>query len=824
MMLPAWFEQFGRDIRYAFRILRQSPGFTASVVLSLALGIGVNTAIFSLVDALMLRWLPVHNPQELVQLKMRALRSAAPPGESLSYAIAKAFNGRKDIFSGAFGFTQATFTLGPGGSVESVQGAYVTGDCYQTLGLTPAAGRLLDQSDDQPGAPLVAVISHGFWQRRFGGTVDAIGRTLVLDRQPVTIVGVSAAGFTGVNVGAVADITAPVSALERLEPGAAGLLGPGNFWLRVLARPQRGLSPQQAQARLAVAWPQIAESAISPAWPAKRRQGMIDSTFELAPGATGYTYLREQFRKPLLVLMAVTGLVLLIACANVANLLLARSAVRRREISVRLAIGAGRARIVRQLLTESTLLSLLGAALGVELAWAMSHVLVTTLAAGNASLALDMAPNWHVLAFACGVAILNGVIFGLAPALQTTAGDRSGMLREDHRMTRSRSRLLSSLVSVQVALSLLLMVAAGLFGRTLQNLHRIDPGFRSEGVLLVDLAGQHEGYKGPQLLPFYNSLLSRVQQLPGVRSASIVSHTPLSGSTWSEAVMPKGQRLPDNDNARFVAAGPGLFATMQTGMIAGREFEAHDQGTPLLAIVNQTFAEKFFASRNPVGEYLTATVSNPPSDLEIVGVVQDAANGNIRDTHRPIVYVPYSAGTTRSGSLVIRAAGSLGEVAEAVRKSMQPSFPNTPLEVRGLGEQVERTLVRERLMAELGSGFGVLGLLLACVGLYGLLAYSVVRRTREIGVRLALGAQRNSVLWLIARGALRLVATGLAIGLPAAWLMSGMVKSMLFGLTPTDPLTLTGAAVLLALAGLAAGCIPARRAASVDPMTALRHE
>jgi predicted permease len=817
-----WLEQFWRDVQYAFRTLRHNPGFTATAVLSLAFGIGANTAIFSLIDALMLRWLPVHNPQELVQLKWP--RGDRPGEDSFSYQIVKALADQRDIFSGVCGFTGAGFDVGPPGSVRHVQGAWVTGDFYRTLGLSPVLGRLLERSDDEPGAPLAAVISYSYWQRQFAGSPTAVGQSLRVNSVPVTIAGVSPRGFTGANAGSVADISMAVAAVPRLNPAFTGIIGPGNFWLNVLGRPLAGVSLSQTKAHLAAVWPQIAEQAASANWPPPRRKEMAEATLDLIPGGAGPSYLRNLFREPLMVLMGVASLVLLIACANVASLLLARASARQREISVRLAIGAGRARIVRQLLTESTLLSGIGALLGIWLAWLSSRFLLATLSGGYWAVDFDLSPNWHVLGFAIAIAVANGVLFGLAPAWQTTAIGGSAVLKEDGRMTRSRSRLLSSLVSVQVALSLLLLVGAGLFVRTLQNLLNVDPGFRREGVLLVDLDGQREGYTGARLTAFYSDLLDRVRRVPGVACASISSHTPLSGSTWSEAAVPKGQPVPQRDTAIFIAAGPGFFATMQTPLIAGREFDERDRGDANVAIVNQAFAARYFPGRSPLGEYLSATVTSPPSDLRIVAVAKDTMTGSLRQPPEPTVYVSYFQRESGTDSLEIRAAGSISQIAAAIQKKLQPSFPKTPIDVRPLTAQVEQTLVEERLMAKLAGGFGGLGLMLACVGLYGLLAYSVVRRTKEIGVRLALGAQRGLVVWMVARRALALVIAGVAVGLPLARLLSRKVQSMLFGLTATDAGVMAAAVGSLVAAGLVAAYVPARRAARVDPMTALRHE
>jgi predicted permease len=441
----------------------------------------------------------------------------------------------------------------------------------------------------------------------------------------------------------------------------------------------------------------------------------------------------------------------------------------------------------------------------------------------------DLTPSWHVLGFTTAVAIATGVLFGLAPAFQITAAGPSQMLKDDARMTRSRSGLLSALVSAQVALSMMLLVGAGLFARTLQNLLSIDPGFRREGVLLVDVDGRQQGYRATRLAAFYRELLDQVQHVPGVVSASISSHTPLDGSTWSEAVVPKGQPLPENDNALFIAAGPGFFKTMQTPLISGRDFDAGEQGKANVAIVNQTFAARHFPGQNPVGTYVSATVTQPPSDLQIIGVAKDTITDGLRATPRPTVYVSYFQRATSGGfiantMLEIRAAGSLTQVASAIRNELQPRLPVTPVEVRSLASQVDRTLVQERLMANLAGGFGVVGLLLACIGLYGLLAYSVARRTKEIGIRMALGAQQTGVLWMVGKNALRLLGVGVAVGLPAAWMASRWVNSMLFGLRPDDPGIMATATLLLGAAGLAAAYFPARRGARVDPMTALRHE
>lgn len=819
-----WLEQLWQDVQYARRTMRRSPGLSATVILSLALGIGANTAIFSLFDALMLRWLPVRDPQELFHLEVGS-KTDRSTDDAFSYRLVKTLAEQRDLFSGVAGSSAGTFQVGLPGSIRPVPGAWVTGGYYETLGLNPVLGRLLTFSDDQTGAPLAAVISYGYWERQYSRDPHILEQTLRISGAPVAIVGVSPPGFTGANVGSIADITLPVSALPVTDPPQAGLLQPGNSWLRILVRPRPEISLPQWKARVAALWPSIVERTVSPTWPLEMRKQFAEAPLVFSPGGTGYSRLREIFRQPLLILMASVAVVLLIACANVASLMLANAAARRREVSVRLALGAGRGRIVRQLLTESVLLSLVGAVLGTGLAWLTARLLVGNIAA---MAKFDVTPNAHVLLFTIGVSITSAVLFGLVPALQTTAGGPAPVLKDDTRMTPAGSRLLSMLVAAQVSLSLMLLIGAGLFVGTLRNLLTINPGFHREGVLLVDLDPPQPEAKG-STLAFYRNLLDLIRRTPGVVSASISSHSPLDGATWSEAVMPKGQPLPKRDNAVFIAAGPGFFETLRTPLLQGRGFDARDEGSPAIAIVNRTFATLHFPGQNPVGQYLTATVTQPPSDLQIAGVVEDSLTSRLQAAPRPTVYVSYFHRASHGGflpgtTIEIYAAGSMTQVAEAVRQIVQQRRPNSAVEVRSLDEQVKESLMREKLLANLAGGFGIVGLSLACVGLYGLLAYSVSRRIKEIGIRMALGAHRGRVQWMVIRDALRLLGLGIAVGLPVAWLLSRGLRSMLFGLTPSDPRVLLAAVLLLSVAGLTAAYIPARKGSRVDPMTALRHD
>jgi predicted permease len=809
-------DDVGRDVKYAVRVFIKNPGFTAIVVMTLALGIGANTAIFSLLDALMLRWLPVRNPQELVQITRAA---SGPAGDAFSYPIVRVLDDQRDVFAAVAGFSSFSYDVGAPGSFTRVPGAIVTGSFYETLGLQPAIGRLLTRQDDEPGAPLVAVISHGYWERQHQRRGDVVGQAVRLNGVPFTVVGVSPRGFVGANVGSTADITVPVAALPRVSPSAAPLLEPGNFWLRALARPMAGVSIPQTTARLNAVWPRIADSVLAPHWPPARQKAMAESVFQLIPGGTGYSYLRDLYRKPLLVLMGVVAVVLLIACANVASLLLARALVRRREIAVRLAIGAGRGRIVRQLLLESTLLSSIGAAFGVGLAWLSGRFLVRLIAnsSGPAQVAFDLTPNWHVLGFTTAVAVATGVLFGIVPALQTTAAGPSAALKAEG-PSAARSRLLPSLVSLQVALSVILLAGAGLFVRTLQNLQRFDLGFTAENVLLVDLEGRREA------VPL--DLLDDVRRLPGVTSASVSTHTPLSGAVWSEPAVPAGQAVPERDNAFFVGAGPGFFATMQIGLKAGRDFTDRDTAeSPGVAVVNEAFAQRHFATRDVVGQHLSANVRGTRKDLEIIAVAGNTNAAGVRLPAPPTVYVAYRQLTGDfPTTLTVRAAGPLARVSADVRQAIQSKLTDAPVDVHPLSAQVEATFVQERMMAMLGGGFALLALTVACIGLYGLLSYSVAQRTREIGIRMALGARAGRIVANVLSDGGRLVLLGIAVGLPAAWAASRWVESMLFGLRPTDPAAIGGAILLLAIAAQVAAYIPARRASRVNPLTALRHE
>ena len=816
-------EQLLQDVRYAWRMLRNHPGFSAAAILSLALGIGANTAIFSLIDALLLRSLPVRNPGQLVQLYLVEQGRAV---NSFGYPSIGALAARTDVFSGLCGFTAAAFNLTGSDTPERVSGAWVTGGYYRTLGVEALAGRVLTPDDDRPGRPLVAVIAYDYWASRFGRDFAIVGSNLQIEGQPVRIVGVSQRGFSGANVGEEANVTLPLAALAQLYPERAPNLESGSQWLRVLARPLPGVSLAQAKARLAVIWPQIAVIATTPRMNARRRDVIQASTIDLIPGGAGFSYLRAQFRRPLMVLMGVTGLVLLIACANFANLLLVRGAARSKEIALRFAIGAARGRIVRQLLAESLMLSLIGTVMGMALAGLGSRLLVVLLSSGRRDrILLDLHPDTTVLLFTSGIALVTGILFGLAPALRATAVGPGPALKADGGSRGSgRSRLLAPVVVLQVALSLVLLIGAGLFAGTLRNLQNVDPGFRHEGVLLVNLDGRRAGYQGVRLATFYQDLLQRFARLHGVESASLSGNTPLSGGTWTDPVTINGQATA---SVHFNNVAPRFFETLGTSLLSGRDFSERDgPDSPAVAIVNQTFVQRYLPDGSPLGRQFSK--AGGKGTIEIVGVVGNTVAQSLREPPPPAIYLPFfqDPSMIAFASFEIRAGGSLTQTAALVREQLSAALPRTAtqVQIQGLTEQVERTLIQERLLAALGTSFGALALILAAVGLYGLLTYTVSRSTGEIGIRMALGAQRGEVLWTVFQRALRLLVWGLALGVPAAWAGSRLIASMLFGLTATDPLVVAGACALLGATALAAASVPARRASRVDPMVALRYE
>jgi putative ABC transport system permease protein len=819
-------DNVGQDLRHAIRSLRKSPGFAAVAIVTLALGIGANTGIFALIEVLLLRSLPVRDPQELIVL-LRVQGSQS--GGAFSYPQVRHLADQDEIFRGLCGFSGDTFHVGPPEALEPVGGAWVSGGYYRTLGLVPVAGRLLGPDDDRPGASPSAVITDNYWTRKFGRDPAAIGRPLLIEGVPVPIVGVSPPGFIGAIVGEAADVTVALSVLPHLQPERPFMLGPGARWLKVLARPREGLSHDELKARLAVVWAQGLSATVSTSLPPDARARALSSTLDLRAGATGSSNLRSQFRQPLLVLMVVVGLVLVIACVNVANLLLARATARQREMAVRLALGASRRRIVRQLLTESALLAVAGTGLGIVVAYFGSRVLVNLISSGQGvptaseAIVLDLAPNWNVLAFTTLLTVSTTLFFGLAPAFRATVVEpNAAMNASSNRVVGSRGRVALVLVTAQVSISLLLLIGAGLFVHTLWNLRTLDRGFRHEGVLLVDLDARRAGYDGPRLQAFNREVLAMAERLPGVTAASLSSVTPLMGGGMIMPIAVNGQPA-GTEELHFNQVAPRYFETLGTPFVLGHDFTIRDDATaPGVAIVNEAFVRQYMPTGSPLGQRVSVVGSR--DERQVVGVVKDAVYESLRQAPPPTVYVPYVQSNGGAVALEVFAAGSVAQVASAIRAEVQPKLAGKPMKMRTLTARLETSLVQERLMAALASAFGLLALVLASVGLYGVLAYTVVRRTNEIGIRIALGAARSQVLALVLSSAIRMIVLGIAFGLSAAWAASRVVSSMLFGLTANDPTTIAGALIVLLATGLLAAYLPARRATRIEPLAALRCE
>jgi len=818
-----------QDLRYGARMLMKSPAFTAAAVLSLALGIGANTAIFSLLDAVLLKMLPVRQPEQLVVV------AAGAPGQprrgiSFSYPVFRELRDQNSVFSGMFGHDVLPMSMSGGGQTERVLGELVSGNFFDVLGVNPQLGRVLTEADDRtPGAHGVTVISYNFWQRRFGADPQIVGQTISLNGYPFTVIGVAARGFQGVEVGVAPDVRIPIMMNTQVRPGPPIFENRGNMWLAVMARLKSGVSIEQAQAATDINFQIIREPDVRAIKGDSPDARMFKSArIYLDSAKTGASNLSRQFSQPLIVLMCLVGVVLLIACLNVANLLLARATMRRREIAVRLALGAGRFRLVRQLLTEGLLLSVLGGVLGMMFARWGTDVLLGFLPQGRVPTVLEIKPDLRMLGFTLGVTLLTGMLFGLAPALQATRPDLIAALKNETAVVSGNRRweLRRLLVILQVALSLVLLVGAGLFVRSLRNLKAVDDGYNTDQVVTLTLDPAQSGYKLDQLRSLYSQLSERVSALPGVKAATYTRNVPMSGRYSRIGIeVPGYQARPDEEMAVLLnQAAPQFFATFGTPLLRGRDFNARDTpDAPKVVIVNDSLARYFFGAENPLGKRITLEVYK---DLEIVGVVGDAKYRSLKEPVPQTAYIPFSQyPTLTQRTLCARASGNPSTLVAAIRREVRSLDPNLPIfNVKTFADQIDESVSRERLVALISSFFGVFALLLASLGLYGVMAYSVARRAREIGIRMALGARRASVLWLVLRETLFLVLIGIAIGLPTALVATRLTEGLLFGLTATDPLTIALATLVMITIAALAGYIPARRAARVDPMMALRCE
>ena len=828
-----------QDLRYGVRSLLKSPLFAVVAVLSLALGIGANTAIFSLIDQLLLRMLPVKNPQELVLLSGEGQHYGGNNGDHrLSYPMYADIRDRNSVFSGMFCSSEMDVSANFGGRPERVVGEFVSGNYYRVLGVGAAIGRVLSVEDDllQGGHP-VAVLSYEYWQSRFGFDPGVVGRKVLINGYPFTVIGVSQAGFDGTDVGHAPQIRVPMMMRKQLVPlDYAGLNNRRMRWVSTYGRLKPGMSMESAQAGLQplfheiinmeVQQPPFAHASVH------SKQGFLRMWMKLTPAAKGQSQLRRQFSKPLWVLMCVVGLVLLIACANVANLLIARATARQKEIAVRLALGAGRRRIMAQLLTESLVLSLTGGIAGLLLAIWIDRTLVGFLPSGQMPLTVSAVPDWRILLFNLAVSLATGVVFGLAPALQSTSPALATTLKDQAAAVVGGTsvRFRKALVVAQIALSVLLLVGAGLFIRSLRNLRDLDPGFRTANLLSFGIDPPLNGYPEARSLQIYRDLTDRLNALPGVQSASLAVMPVLDGDEWDqwvtvEGYTPKPADIPD-PHMNFVSVGH--FKTLGVPILAGRDFEPRDdRGAPSVCIVNEKFAKHYFGNTYAVGRHI-GMGGNPgtKTPITIVGVVRDTKYEGMRQEMPEEVFQPYRQMEFVLGmSAYVRTEGDPDRLFAAVRETVRAVDPNLPIvDMRTVERQMDMSLATDRLVASLSAAFALLATLLAGVGLYGVMAYTVAWRTREIGIRMALGAFTGDVLWMVMREVLLLLAAGMLIGLPSAWALSRLVETQLYGLTPNDPASIFAAAVGIALVAAAAGYLPAWRAARIDPMEALRWE
>ncbi len=823
-----WLESVVQDLRYAVRVLRRSPVFTTSAVVTLALGIGANAALFTLVNALLLKPLPIPNPNRLVELSS----DRAEASTAFCYRALEFIAQRTKTVAGLFTWYGTNRTVGQNIDAQTISGAVASGNAFQTLGIKPQIGRFFTPEDDKPSAPLVVILSDHFWRSRFNGNPHILGRTILLDRHRFVILGVAPKSFYGMSIGENPKFIIPIHAAALLDPQHDVLHETNNWWLPIFGRLQSGVSMQQANTELRVlsrpVFQSIAPAALSPT----DLRDYYAQKLLAVPGAMGAQFVADQYRQPLLILLAISGLVLLVACVNIANLLLARAAARSREISVRLAVGAPRWRVIRQLLTESVLLALLGTVFGTLLAWSSLGLAVKIL-----PFTLDLAPDWRIAAFLAALAVATALVFGAAPAIAGTDLPASEVLKQGRAGSSRSNRINSFLICGQIALSLVLLMGAFLFIRTFENLRWQNLGFDSRNLVFVGLDSGRSGLKGPALAHFYRELLTSVGRLSSVRSIGLTSLTPMTGSfSWDDLSPDLWPSLSRAERTLYTQqVSPDYFQTMRITVLQGRAFTPGDAAPsePQPAIITTSAARTYFPKGPAVGQLLRVD-TNKENRYRIVGVVRDSKIGTLRDRQIRALYTDaeHAIGTEHNAfahrsnwTLAIRVQENPSRVLAAIRAFVKRSGKDITvsddLPVNSLIDQGLRT---ERTMAILASFFAAVTAILVALGLYGLLAYTVTRRTTEIGVRLALGATQKSVLWLILKDALFLTIVGICVGIPAVLLSGKLISSMLYGTSASDPVTLSITALLMLLIAALAGFLPAWRAAKVDPTIALRWE
>ena len=824
-----WLDSLLRDIRHAARGLRRAPVFAAVAIVSLALGIGANTAIFTLIDAVVLRALPVPSPEELVVI---GLGDEDAPTASVTNPLWEQLRERQQGMTVVAAFGMARFDMAQGGEPRRAEGLYVSGDYFRLFGVQPALGRLLAGEDDVRGCAPLAVLGHGFWQTEFGGDPGVVGRALTFDGVPFEVVGVTAAGFHGAEVGRAAQVYVPLCAEAAVRGEGSFLDERSAWWLEIMGRRDPALSVAQLNARLAAIAPAAYAATVPERYGVEDRKEYEGGTFVATSAPQGLSTLRSQYAGALGMLMAGVGLVLLIACANVANLLLSRATSRQREFAIRAAIGAGRARLARQLVTESLLVAVLGAALGLLLARYGAHALVALIATSPSSIVLDLGLNARVLVFTTTIAVATALLFGVVPAWRAARVDpHSTMTAQGRSIAEGHSGFTigKALVAVQIAFSLVLLVGAGLLIGTMRNLVTMDPGFTADGVLIAQVNMRRTGMEDAQTAVAQAQILERLRGLPGVSAASTSDLTPVGRARWNSALVVEGFRGVDRQDSIvwFNQVSEDYFRTMETRRIAGRDFGAEDAGGPPVAIISESVARRFYGTGNPLGRTYRLREGDGLSEpVTVIGVVEDAKYSSLREERSGTVYLSAAQAEAPSPSMAVelRAAGDPTALIEPVKAALAEVHPAISVEFTTLSAQLGRSLHRERMLSVLSGLFGALALALAVLGLYGVMAYAVARRRNEIGVRIALGADRGRVLRMVLRDVALVVTLGLSAGLVAAVASGRLVESFLYGLSPAEPMVVGGAAVLLALVAFTAGAIPAWRAARTDPTLALREE
>jgi macrolide transport system ATP-binding/permease protein len=843
--IKRFWSELGQDVRYGCRNMAANKAFSALAVLLLALGIGANTAVYSFMESILLRSLPVADPESLVVLNwhsrppynankewvhvMHGVQGLAWPGNKgtmvsgmFPYGAFETLREENSVFSTLFGYFNGLHrNLSIHGQATSASLEYVTGEYFRGLAVLPAAGRLIDSEDDRLGAAPVAVISFATSQNRFGGPPNAIGQSILVDNVPFTVIGVAPPEFFGVDPAVAPDLYLPLHTNVLVDGvQAARMYDDENFyWIEMMGRLRPGVSMAQAQAALAPRFHQwVATTATTDGERAKL------PALTLNPGAAGLGSLRRRYSKPLYVLLMMVALILAIACANIANLLLARSAARRSEMAVRVSLGAGRFRIVRQLLTESVMLASLGGAFGILFAIWGVRTLTFLLSRGQENFTLHAELNWNVLGVTAALSVVCGLLFGLAPAIQSTHPDVMPALKNG-RGGGARRGAQHVLVVAQIATSFLLLVAAGLFVRTLNRLHSVQLGYARENILLFSLNARQAGHRDPEITTFYTNLRKRFESIPGVRSASLSQSSIISadraGATYRGTIKIGAVTV---QGAGVLVVGPRFLTTMQIPILAGREIDNHDQpGSTPVAVISERLARTYFGNENPVGRRITFLDEN--RDLQIVGVSANVRYGDLKEGNPMTVFIAVSQFSPEGMTYALRTMGDPLRYVKSVSEIVREADSRIPItKVITQAAEIDRTISQEVTFAKLCTGFAILALLIACVGLYGTMSYNVARQVSEIGIRMALGAQRGAVVWMVLRRALLLVAVGLAISVPAALSASRLVKSFLFETQPNDPGTLALAGVVLLIAAILAGYAPARRASRIDPLAALRHE